>query len=55
MGGQGPLTGRTEGSWAMVAFAGTGDCVPSRSRSAASEPDRADATGHGGHVSGESG
>lgn len=55
MGGQGPSGGRTEGSRAMIAFAGTGDCVPSRPRSASSEPDRADATGHGGHVSGESG
>lgn len=55
MGGQGPSGERTEAHGTVIDFAGTGDCVPSRPCPAASEPDRADAAGHGGHVPGGSG
>jgi hypothetical protein len=53
--GEGLLMGGQQAHGTMVAFAGTGDCVPSRPCPAASEPDRVDATGHGGHVPGGSG
>lgn len=47
-----PAPGEQDQRLTAITFTGSGDCVPGGPRPAAGEPDRADAAGHGGDVSG---